>query len=147
MLFRSANHHFHNAISVDLTSIIGGVALVFTAIHNPGGIAPRLQPAFQYLGNWLLKARGKEWIKAIRTVGPGAAIAAVPLALLLWNKAEEWRNWFLLLVPLSGIFLRGISKDLVAFIKRVVTKGEAGAHGAPAHGTPAPAPTVTEQGA
>ena len=144
-----ANHHFHNAISVDLTSIIGGAALVFTAIHNPGGIAPRLQPGLQYLGNWLLKARGKEWIKAIRAVGPGAAIASLPVALLLWNKAEEWRNWFLLLVPLSGIFFRGISKDLFGFIKRVVTKGEAGAHGAPARGAPASAaaPTVTEQGA
>lgn len=144
-----ANHHFHNAISVDLTSIIGGAALVFTAIHNPGGIAPRLQPGFQYLGNWLLRARGKEWLKAIRAVGPGAAVAAIPVALLLWNKAEEWRNWFLLLVPLSGIFFRGISKDLFGFLKRVITKGEAGAHAAPGHGAPAPVPaaTVTEQGA
>lgn len=144
-----ANHHFHNAISVDLTSIIGGAALVFTAIHNPGGIAPRLQPAFQYLGSWLLKARGPEWIKAVRTIGPGAAIASIPLALLLWNKAEEWRNWFLLLVPLSGIFLRGISKDLFGFLKRVVKKGEASDHAAPVRGPAAPmaAPTVTEQGA
>lgn len=144
-----ANHHFHNAISVDLTSIIGGAALVFTAIHNPGGIAPRLQPALQYLGNWLLKARGPEWKKAILAVGPGAAIASIPVALLLWNKAEEWRNWFLLLVPLSGIFLRGISKDLFGFVKRVVKKGEAGIHGTPARGAAAPivAPPVTEQGA
>ncbi len=142
-----ANHHFHNAISVDLTSIIGGAALVFTAIHNPGGIAPRLQPGLQYLGSWLLRARGKEWLKAFRAVAPGAAIAAVPVALLLWNKAEEWRNWFLVLVPLSGIFFRGISKDLYGFLKRVITKGEAGAHNAPRHGSPVPAPTVTEQGA
>jgi branched-chain amino acid transport system permease protein len=143
-----ANHHFHNTISVELSSIIGGAALVFTAIHNPGGIAPRLQPAFQYLGSWLLKARGKEWAKAIRTVGPGAAIAAIPMALILWNKAEEWRNWFLLLVPLSGIFFRGIAKDIYGFIKRVVTKGEVGVHAAPGHGAPSPAPaaTVTEQG-
>ena len=142
-----ANHHFHNAISVDLTSIIGGAALIHTAINNPGGIAPRLQPGFQYLGNWLLKARGKEWAKAIRAVGPGAALAAVPMALLLWNKAEEWRNWFLLLIPLSGIFFRGISKDLIGYVRRLVTKGEAGGHGAAGHGAPAPAPTVTEQGA
>ncbi len=143
-----ANHHFHNAISVELSSIIGGAALIFTAIHNPGGIAPRLQPGLQYLGTWLLKARGKEWAKAIRVVGPGAAVASLPVALLLWAKAEEWRNWFLLLVPLSGIFFRGISKDLFGFLKRVLGRGAVTA--TPGHGhapVQAASGTVTEQGA
>jgi branched-chain amino acid transport system permease protein len=140
-----ANHFFSNAISADLTSIIGGAALIFTAIHNPGGIAPRLQPAFRYLGSWLLKARGKEWLQAIRVVGPGAAIASIPLALLLWSKAEEWRNWFLLLVPLSGLFFRGISKDLFGFLRKLLDRSVKTAPTTQGHASP-PA-TVSEQGA
>ncbi len=69
------NHIYHGVL--DYTSIIGGAAMIFTAIHNPVGIAPRVQPGLQYLGNWLRRARGPEWIKAIRTVAPGAIIAGI----------------------------------------------------------------------
>jgi hypothetical protein len=97
---------------VEYSSIIGGAAMIFTAIHNPVGIAPRLQPAFQYLGSWLLKARGKEWAKALKAVVPGTLLCAVPVALLLWSKATEWRNWFLLMVPGYGLFIRSIVKQI-----------------------------------
>jgi branched-chain amino acid transport system permease protein len=103
-------HHYNGVL--EYSSIIGGAAMIFTAIHNPVGIAPRLQPGFQYLGSWLLKARGKEWVKAIKAVVPGTLLCGVPVALLLWSKATEWRNWFLLMVPGYGLFIRSIVKQI-----------------------------------
>jgi branched-chain amino acid transport system permease protein len=103
-------HHYNGVIGY--SSIIGGAAMIFTAIHNPIGIAPRLQPAFQYLGSWLLKARGKEWAMAIKTIGPGAILAGLPVAFLLWRKATEWRNWYVLLLIIAGLFLRSIVKQI-----------------------------------
>ncbi len=109
------NHHYVGVLSY--SAIIGGAAMIFTAIRNPAGIAPTLQPAFQYLGSWLLRARGPEWSSAIRRIGPGACVAMVPVAALLWNKVTEWRNWFLVLVPLLGLFIRGIVVEAVRGVK------------------------------
>jgi branched-chain amino acid transport system permease protein len=111
-------HHYQGVL--EYTSIIGGVAMIFTAISNPIGIAPRLQPGLQYLGSWLLRARGKEWLKAGRSVVPGMVVCALPIALLLWAKAAEWRNWFLLLVPAVGLFVRGIAMEVTAAVRRRV---------------------------
>jgi branched-chain amino acid transport system permease protein len=103
-------HHYHGV--VEYTSIIGGAAMIFTAIHNPVGIAPALQPAFQYLGSWLKRARGKEWAAALKAVVPGMVLGGIPVALLLYSKATEWRNWFLLMVPGYGLFIRSIVKQI-----------------------------------
>ena len=110
------NHHYNGV--VQYSNIIGGGAMIFTAIHNPIGIAPRIQPGMQYLGSWLLRARRREWISAVKTVAPGALLAMVPIALLLWSKAEEWRNWFLLLVPLAGLMIRGLAKEAFGAVRK-----------------------------
>jgi branched-chain amino acid transport system permease protein len=110
-LITALGQHHYNGV-LEYTSIIGGAAMIFTAIHNPGGIAPRLQPGFQYLGSWLRRARGKEWGSALKAVVPGTVLCSIPVALLLWNKATEWRNWFLLMVPGYGLFIRSIVKQI-----------------------------------
>jgi len=117
------NHHYAGVLSY--SSIIGGAAMIFTAIRNPAGIAPTVQPALQYLGSWLRSARGPQWLTAIKRVGPGAGVAMVPVALLLWNKATEFRNWFLLLVPGLGLFIRGILVEAWRGVmaKRAIRRG------------------------
>jgi branched-chain amino acid transport system permease protein len=123
-----SQHHYHGVIQY--TSIIGGAAMIFTAIHNPIGIAPALQPAVQYFGNFVKTARAPQWIRAVKNVLPGTVLCAIPVALLLWNKAEEWRNWFLLMVPGYGLFIRALMKQLITafgpklgFGKKAVVSG------------------------
>lgn len=110
------NHHYSGVLSY--STIIGGAAMVFTAIRNPAGIAPSLQPQLQHLGRWLLAARRPEWVAGLRRVLPGLVIAMVPVTLLLWNKATEFRNWFLLLVPALGLFIRGIALEIYQGIRK-----------------------------
>ena len=98
------NHHYAGVLSY--STIIGGAAMIFTAIRNPAGIAPSLQGPLQHLGRWLLSARRAEWVAGLRRVLPGLVVAMIPVTLLLWDKATEFRNWFLLLVPALGLFLR-----------------------------------------
>ena len=54
----------------------------------------------------------------LRRVLPGLVIAMVPVSLLLWNKATEFRNWFLLLVPALGLFIRGIALEAYQGIRK-----------------------------
>lgn len=108
-----ANTHLHDAISADLTYILGGVALIGTAILNPSGIAPRFQPMVQRLGRFVRTAGVGDWGTAVRNAAPGAVLAGLPVIVLLWTKAEEWRNWFLLLVPASALVIRSVVAGVV----------------------------------
>lgn len=140
------NHVYHGVL--DYTSIIGGVAMIFTAIHNPGGMAPRIQPGLQYLGNWLKRARGAEWVSAARKVAPGAIIAGIPISLLVWNKAEEWRNWFLLMIPVTSLLVRSLSKEAWHAIRGGGVVHAPGTPAAAGHGaTSGSTPALAEQGA
>jgi hypothetical protein len=116
-----ANTHLDKAIDADLTYILGGLAMIVTAILNPMGIAPKFQPAVQRLGTFIRTASILDWTDALRRVGPGAVLAAVPVILLLWTKAEEWRNWFLLLVPALSLAIRSIVAKL-AGVRLVASK-------------------------
>ncbi len=64
----------------------------------------------------------------------------------MWNKAEEWRNWFLLSVPLASLMVRSLSKELYHAIRG---GGVLHAPGVPdaAHGGSAKSPALAEQGA
>ncbi len=110
-----ANTHFDNAIDADLTYILGGLALIVTAILNPMGIAPKFQPVVQRLGRFIRSAGIHDWTDAVRRVAPGAVLAGTPVIVLLWTKAEEWRNWFLLLVPALSLVIRSIVAKLAGF--------------------------------
>ncbi len=114
------NHHYQGVL--DYSTIIGGAAMIFTAIRNPVGIAPSLQAPLQHLGTWLKAARGPEWLTAVKRVTPGLVVAMIPISLLLWNKATEFRNWFLLMVPVLGLFLRGIGLEIYGAIKASAAK-------------------------
>ncbi len=104
-----ANTHLHDAIDADLTYILGGVALIVTAILNPSGIAPTFQPMVQRLGRFVRSADLRAWTAAVRHVGPGAVLAGTPVSVLMWTKAEEWRNWFLVLVPALALAIRSVA--------------------------------------
>jgi branched-chain amino acid transport system permease protein len=114
------SHHYSGV--TEYTTIIGGAAMIFTAIRNPAGIAPTVQPLLQYFGNWLKTARGPQWIAAAKRVAPGAAIASVPIIALLYSKATEFRLWFLLMVPLLALFLRGVGLEMYRSMKTNAAK-------------------------
>jgi hypothetical protein len=114
------NHHFGGLQNYNV--IIGGAAMIFTAIRNPAGIAPTVQPLLQYFGNWLKTARGPQWIAAIKRVTPGALVASVPIVALLWSKATEFRLWFLVMVPLLALFFRGIGLEVYRSMKAKAAK-------------------------
>jgi branched-chain amino acid transport system permease protein len=107
-----ANTHLDGAIDAELTYILGGLALIVTAILNPMGIAPKFQPTVQRFGRFVRRAGFRDWTDAVRRVAPGAVLAGLPVSLLLWAKAEEWRNWFLLLVPVLSLVVRSIVAKL-----------------------------------
>ena len=109
-------NHFYKGV-LDYTTIIGGAAMIFTAVRQPAGIAPTFQPLVQHFGRWLVRARGREWATALRRVAPGALLAMIPVVLLLWTKAGEFRNWFLLQVPLTALFIRGIALEIINGVK------------------------------
>ncbi len=110
-----ANTHLKDAIDAELTYILGGVALIVTAALNPQGIAPRFQPVVRRLGSFIRSAGVHDWINAMRRVAPRTILAAIPVIALLWNKAEEWRNWFLLLVPVVSLAIGSIGEKLAGF--------------------------------
>jgi branched-chain amino acid transport system permease protein len=111
-----ANRHLDNAIDADLTYLLGGLALIVTAILNPMGIAPKFQPVFQRFGRFIRNAGIHDWTNAVRRVAPGAVLASTPVIALLWTKAEEWRNWFLLLVPALSLVIRSTVTKLASRI-------------------------------
>ena len=79
------------------------------------GIAPKFQPVVQRLGRFIRSAGIHDWTDAVRRVAPGAVLAGTPVIVLLWTKAEEWRNWFLLLVPALSLVIRSIVAKLAGF--------------------------------
>ena len=145
------NHHFPGLLNY--SSLLGGAAMVFTAIRNPAGIAPTFQPLLQHLGKWLRTARGPQWSAAVRRVGPGLLVAMVPVGLLVWNKAEQWRNWFILLVPAAGLMLRGTALEITQGVRArkqrqsglsAVATATSAALGGPVSSGAVPAGTVVE---
>jgi branched-chain amino acid transport system permease protein len=124
------------------TAIAGGIGMIVTAIQNPNGIAPTLQPLFQHLGRWLRTARGPEWAAVGKRLGP-VFLVGVVVGYLIWPLRVDTYSkfWMPLLGGFLALFIRGIYQQI-----------RAGGHGAPpgAHGA-APAasaatPTPVEVG-
>lgn len=125
-------YFFADAAIENYTVILGGMGMILTAIQNPNGLAPTLQPLFQHFGRWLRSARGPEWAAAIKRLGPTFVLGVV-LGLLVWPVRVDSYSWFWM--PLLGGFL-------ALFIRGIVMQARAGGHGAPPppHGnTPVPA--------
>jgi branched-chain amino acid transport system permease protein len=117
------NHH--NPGLNDYTSILGGVGMIVTAIQNPGGLALVLQPQLRYLGSWLKAARGPEWVTAIRRVLPGAIVGMIPVALLLYFRTRDFRNWYIPMTVLLGLFLRAVGLQFWAGVNAKRTERQA----------------------
>jgi len=136
-------YFFADAEIENYTAIAGGLGMIITAIQNPSGLAPTLQPLFQHFGRWLRTARGPEWAAAGKRLGPTFLVGAV-LGALVWPIRVDSYSWFWM--PLLGGFL-------ALMIRGIYKQAKAGGHGGPpvAHGnTPAPvttgAPTPVEVG-
>ena len=86
----------------DYTAILGGMGLIFTAIIHPEGIAPYFQPIMRHAGNWLVKARGAQWVDFARRYGPwlvGGWIAGY----IIWPLRVDSYNKFWM--PLLGVVI------------------------------------------
>ncbi|MEY4231097.1 MAG: hypothetical protein RLZZ362_1946 [Actinomycetota bacterium] len=128
----TGGYFFADAEIENYTAILGGVGMIVTAVQNPNGIAPTLQPLFQHFGRWLRNARGPEWASAGKRLGPTFLVGVV-LGALVWPIRVDSYSWFWM--PLLGGFL-------ALFIRGIYKQAKAGGHGGPpvAHGnTPAPA--------
>jgi len=110
----------HTPGLIDYTAIMGGAGMIFTAIRQPAGLAPTFQPLIQYLGRWLKTARGPEWIAGAKRVLPGALLGMAFVSYMLYIKAEEFRNWHILMVIVYGLAIRAIVLELYHGIKNAV---------------------------
>ena len=109
------NYHFAGLLNY--VTIIGGIGMILTAIQNPQGIAPTLQPLLQYFGRWVRHASVADWVAAAKRVLPGALVGMAIMAFWLYTKANEFRLWHIPLVILFGLFLRGIAMQ----VKQAIT--------------------------
>jgi branched-chain amino acid transport system permease protein len=104
---------YHYRGLTDYVSILGGIGLVLTAILHPEGQAPFFQPAMRYLGSWLVHARGREWLAAIRKFTPGAIPGAVIAGLLIWANARTFNwPWHPLIMIGVGLMSRSIALQI-----------------------------------
>jgi branched-chain amino acid transport system permease protein len=126
-----STHHFHGI--ENYTGAVGGLGLVLTAILHPEGQAPFFQPIMRYAGTWLVKARGPEWLGALKKFGPTALLGAV-LGYLVWPLRVDTYNWWMVVLgAYLALFVRSIGKRIYGAVT-----GKGG--GLPGHGHgPAPA--------
>ena len=78
------------------------MGLIFTAIIHPEGIAPYFQPIMRHAGNWLVHARGAQWVDFAKRYGPwlvGGWIAGY----LIWPLRVDSYNKFWM--PLLGVVI------------------------------------------
>ncbi len=129
----AGGYFFRDAEIESYTAILGGLGMIVTAIQNPNGIAPTLQPLFQHFGRWLRSARGPEWAAAGKRLGPTFVVGVV-LGALVWPIRVDTYSWFWM--PLLGGML-------ALMIRGIYKQSTAGGHGGPPvpHGnTPVPVP-------
>lgn len=102
------SNYFLRGTSIDrYVTVLGGAALVFTAITNPNGIAPQLQIAFRHLGNWLRRARGAEWSSLVRRLGPAFVIGAIAGYLIWPLRVDSYSKvWMPILGGLIALMVR-----------------------------------------
>jgi branched-chain amino acid transport system permease protein len=106
------NRWAFDSANIDLyVPIVGAIAVVLTAIIHPEGQAVFFQPIFRYAGNWLVRARGPEWMSFVRRYVPW--IVGGYLVGYLWFplRVRSYHNFW---IPLYCAFLS------VAFIRMLV---------------------------
>ena len=107
-LITATSNYFLKGTSIDrYVTVIGGAALVFTAIANPNGIAPAFQEMFRHFGNWLRRARAKEWSAVIRRLGPSFVIGAIAGYVIWPLRVDSYSSvWMTILGGLIGLLVR-----------------------------------------
>ena len=97
-----SSYNFPGARIGDYLPVFGGIGLVLTAILNPGGIAPFTQPMFRHAGNWLLTARGPEWMSFVRRYVPWM-VGGFVAGYLIWPLRVSTYSKFWM--PALGVIL------------------------------------------
>lgn len=107
-LITVTSNYFLKGTNIDrYVTVIGGAALVFTAIANPNGIAPAFQELFRHLGNWLRRARGPEWARVARRHGPAFVIGVVVGAVVWPLRVDSYSVfWMPLLGGMLGLLIQ-----------------------------------------
>jgi branched-chain amino acid transport system permease protein len=106
--------NYHNPGFTKYVVIVGGIGMIFTAVRQPIGIAPTLQPALQYLGQWITSGPSKKFLPAIVRVIPGAIPGALFAWWLILTKARHYRPfWHTLLIIAAGLFARAIVSEIL----------------------------------
>ena len=107
-LITVTSNYFLKGTNIDrYVTVIGGAALVFTAIANPNGIAPAFQELFRHFGNWLRRARGPEWARVARRHGPAFVIGVVVGAVVWPLRVDSYSVfWMPLLGGMLGLLIQ-----------------------------------------
>jgi branched-chain amino acid transport system permease protein len=135
------SNYFMHGLSIDrYVTVVGGASLVLTAAIHPEGIAPFFQPILRYFGSWLRRARGAEWAKVGRRLGPTALVGLV-FGIVVWPvRVPEAYSWFWM--PLLGVYLALFIRVIGMRIYQGI-RGTGGGHGAPGGHGPAAAVAAT----
>lgn len=117
-LITVASNYFLKGTNIDrYVTVLGGAALVFTAIANPNGIAPAMQENLQHLGRWLRNARGREWAGVARRLGPTFVAGAV-VGFIIWPARVD--SYSKVWMPLLGGVLALLVRTLALQIRATV---------------------------
>jgi ABC-type branched-subunit amino acid transport system permease subunit len=100
-------------------TVLGGAALVFTAIAHPNGIAPGFQEVFRHIGRWLQTARGPEWVGLLKRIGPAIVIGAI-LGYVIWPMRVDTYSkvWMPLLGAYIALWLRFIGLSISRAVQK-----------------------------
>lgn len=92
------------------TPVLGGVGMILTAILHPSGQSMLYQPIVQYFGNWLKRARGREWAGVARRLGPFIVIGVAwgAIGINPWRTDDWSRPWMMALGAFLALFIRNL---------------------------------------
>jgi uncharacterized membrane protein len=84
--------------------------MILTAILHPSGQSMLYQPIVQYFGNWLKRARGREWAGVGRRLGPFIVIGLVwgSFGINPWRTDDWSRPWMMALGAFLALFIRNL---------------------------------------
>jgi branched-chain amino acid transport system permease protein len=112
----ATSNYFLRGTSIDrYVTVIGGAALVFTAIGNPNGIAPAFQELVRHVGNWLRTARATEWTALLRRVGP-VLVVGIVVGYLIWPLRVD--SYSKVWMPLLGGYIALLLRALVLAVRK-----------------------------
>jgi hypothetical protein len=108
---------FHIKGIEEYTAVLGGFALILTAIIHPEGIAPFFQPLLQKLGRFLLHARWPEWRAALIRLGPTALVGALA-GWLIWTRRPGFSWWMTALGAALALVIRANALQLSRAVRK-----------------------------